>query len=551
MKEILIRLRRPLAVVVIGMVLLVATGVFQSAPAYADSAVSVQEGQHPLAKRAIVRGGGANLRAQPGGAIQQKLPLATALMAVGQTADGQWIKVELADGTSGWIHVDELVAFGLSQLPVLDAEIVESAETTPADTTVEEENTETSTTAEKTPVNASGQTATVTTSARRLNVRSGPGTNYGIILSLPPGATAAALARNADASWIQIRLPNSSDGIGWTSARYLELSGESNDLPVSHEVSQAPAVKAVQKVNSNPGLKGKLVFQDKSGGTIYVHDFASGKTRSLTSGMDPAISPDGKQVAFMRDNGADAGLYLIGIDGSNERRIYSESKLRAPSWSPDGEYVVFSRVTGQGKCRDVGHGICIPDRSMICYPGYPCITDYPLNVYDLRGLSRVDQQGGQFKDVPTARDAKSPDWSEGGIVYQSWDGIEVTDAYEGAQTRTVAQESRYQDPSWQPGGRRIVFHSLEKDHREIFVMNPDGSGLQALTRPPSALIKEPIQNVAPVYSPDGKSILFLSNRSGEWAFWVMNADGSNLRRLAIDVPIEYRYQAEQVASWGR
>ncbi len=289
-------------------------------------------------------------------------------------------------------------------------------------------------------------------------------------------------------------------------------------------------------------MTGKLVFQESSGGPIHVYDFASGKSRQLTYGMDPALSPDGKTVAFIKDSGPDHGLYLIDIDGNNERRIYTEGKLRAPAWSIDGENLVFSRVNGQGKCRDVGHGLCLPDN--------PYLGQFPLSYYDVRGLSVVDMQGGQFIDAPTTRDARSPDWSEGGIVYQSRNGLEVTDVYEGAKTRSVAPEFRYQDPNWQPGGRQIVFHSQEKDHWEIFKINPDGTGMVGLTSPPSALITEPVHNVAPVWSPDGKSILFLSNRSGSWSFYVMAADGRNQRRLNVGAPVDYRFQSEQVASWG-
>ena len=65
-----------------------------------------------------MRGGGAVLREQPGGEAITTLELATAVTAVGQTADGAWIKVVLEDGEEGWVHKTEVVAFGLNQVPV-------------------------------------------------------------------------------------------------------------------------------------------------------------------------------------------------------------------------------------------------------------------------------------------------------------------------------------------------------------------------------------------------------------------------------------------------
>ena len=47
----------------------------------------------------------------------------------------------------------------------------------------------------------------------------------------------------------------------------------------------------------------------------------TGALQALTHGFDPAISPDGTQVAFTRDGG-EHGLYLINTDGTNEHLIF-------------------------------------------------------------------------------------------------------------------------------------------------------------------------------------------------------------------------------------
>ena len=514
--------------------------------------------QGTVTRRAVVRGGGAELRAQPGGEILAELPMAAALVATGRTDDSAWVQVDAKEHGSGWVQTKQVVIFGVSHLPVVDVEIVSmpadtkptsTAETAPAVEQRASSATPTATDAAATAANS--LSATVNTGARNLNVRAGPATSFGIVSALPNGTAVPAVARNADGSWVQIQLPRNSEQIGWVSANYVNLSGDANDLPVSDRQSQARTVASATgarpsvSTSAQPaGLSGKLIIQQSSGGDIYRYDLASGNLVRLTSGLDPALSPDGKTVVFARDGGADRGLYLIDSDGGNERRIYAGGVgYRDPEWSPDGQHIVYSRVTGSDSCREVYPGICVPDN--------PYLEGYPLKQRDVWGLSSIDTNGGDFRDIRASNDATAPAWSEQGIVYQSRAGIEIADPSSASEPWLILDNGRYQDPDWNRDGGRIVFHSLEKDHRELFTVNPDGSGLAALTRPPSSLITEPVHNVAAVWSPNGQQIVFLSNRSGPWALWVMNADGSNPRKFPIDLPIEYNFQGEQVVSWGQ
>jgi TolB protein len=101
-----------------------------------------------------------------------------------------------------------------------------------------------------------------------------------------------------------------------------------------------------------------------------------------------------------------------------------------------------------------------------------------------------------------------------------------------------------QAPAWSPDGRTIVFVSWRDGNGEVYAMDADGSS-------PRNLTQNPANDVRPAWSPDGRSIAFVSRRSpssrcksGPGGCWrdydrqsenyVMSADGSTKRNLTRD-----------------
>ena len=164
--------------------------------------------------------------------------------------------------------------------------------------------------------------------------------------------------------------------------------------------------------------------------------------RQLTSGYDPAISKDGSKVAVLRGD----GIYSINIDGSGERRVFASSDLiTSPKWSPDGNWIVFTRMIGEYKCWQTEFFGCITLRELReRFPFAPpaVLQQIFLSGYDRIaipnfGLTRVNADGGEFRDIAALDSAQAPDWNEDGIVYQSKAGIEVTQDKPDGETRSV------------------------------------------------------------------------------------------------------------------
>jgi TolB protein len=79
-------------------------------------------------------------------------------------------------------------------------------------------------------------------------------------------------------------------------------------------------------------------------------------------------------------------------------------------------------------------------------------------------------------------------------------------------------------PAWSPDGNSLAFVSNRDHNNEIYVVNRDGSNLRRLTNNPAI-------DVSPTWSPTGNQIAFTSDRTGSPQIWIMNADGSSPRRI--------------------
>src|SRR5207247_9116414 len=85
---------------------------------------------------------------------------------------------------------------------------------------------------------------------------------------------------------------------------------------------------------------------------IYIASADGKELRNLTKNpandWGPDWSPDGTTIAFNSDRDHETGTrgYLVNPDGSNLRRIDVDQWLEYPSWSPDGQKLVFMGAAG-------------------------------------------------------------------------------------------------------------------------------------------------------------------------------------------------------------
>jgi len=293
-------------------------------------------------------------------------------------------------------------------------------------------------------------------------------------------------------------------------------------------------------------------------GELYKMPILGGAAQQIIKDIDSpvAISPDKKKIAFVRryPNEKETVLILADADGKNERKLavrpFGEGFQNA-AFSPDGKFIsssVFAKSaekpmeiivvnTTSGEQQSltprnwtwIGQTAWLKDGSGIAFVAFsketPNLTDE---------VWFVSFPGGQARFLEN---------SINGVF-----GISLTD--DGNSLVTVKSNkitsfavSPLDDPAkatmlltkngdeslmtlgadW-TADNKILYSAINNGNADIWMINADGTQSKQLTSDVGA-------DISPRIAPDGKSIYFLSNRTGLLSIWRMNTDGTNPQQL--------------------
>ena len=328
---------------------------------------------------------------------------------------------------------------------------------------------------------------------------------------------------------------------GWTNYYQLTVSGDGVTLsatpPPAATATPAPA-KPKPAVPTN--ATGKLVFQTHVGGGIYTINVDGSGLQRVTTGMDPTWSPDGQQIAFIRWE-EPRGVWVLDTGTGNEWRAFDWSEPRWTSWSPEGDEIMFSRVTG-GRLNE----------REFCFFGF-CFT-LPPNPHWGTGMVRSDGSSFYEPAQPHSQVSRAPSWSPDGDkwVFADVQGIRVQ-TLDGSVSYEITHDAKDTSPIWSPDGDQVAFVRRQHDHWEVYVVDADGRNLRRLTDTPNKPNGQVGNSASPAWSPDGNYIAFLTDRSGKWEIWQVRANGSGLQPMfdsELDgLKLDYASIGERAISW--
>jgi dipeptidyl aminopeptidase/acylaminoacyl peptidase len=205
----------------------------------------------------------------------------------------------------------------------------------------------------------------------------------------------------------------------------------------------------------------------------------------LRTVSDPQVSPDGRWVAYVvgtqdvEKDKRDSDLWMVSWDGKEQVRLTASADTteRAPRWSPDGRYLAFLSARGDEAEKKKGAQVWLLDRQ------------------GGEAQKLTDIKGG-ISDV-----AWSPDGRRLCLVVNDFDPSSDPEKLEDWKRKTAPPIviDRYHFKSDQGG-------YLRRLHTHLTLFEVDTKKADVLTR-------GMFDDQSPAWSPDGKSIAFVSNRT--------------------------------------
>ncbi len=204
------------------------------------------------------------------------------------------------------------------------------------------------------------------------------------------------------------------------------------------------------------------------------------------------------KIAFCQHDGKYWQIWIMDLDGSNKKELtHSEVDKRSPDLSSDGRKIAY--VTNDGK------------------------------------LWAMDSDGDNKAHIPLNISVAEPKWcfQDKKIIFTSYRGVSFLDdsdiwmlnSADSSLEKVIRRPSLQFLPEVSKNGKEVLFVDvLESSSHEIFKLNIE-------TKDYTQLTQNYYHDTTPVFSDDANTIIYSSDKDGNYDIWIMDRFGQNPKNL--------------------